>query len=385
MAMFAVLLFACEKDSSLLNEQQESEVIPYSIHPLQEIEVTVRDGALHFESLEDFAFAVRALSHNSPEDVANWNQMNNFDSWYDLKEQIQTKLDLEQLTAIPEEYSSLLYLTNDGTLKSYASSGIFAKVMNSQGVVFVDGYLHHFHKDYHISIGDPSVEKFIEVKQSLVSDEKNLVRVFPTSSSNKDASFFFCPLNTNGTDVWEHEREERIDGERQRLNVSLDKYVYSFASSDPTDNRIFSVIALDVENRRKSGFIWKRTYPNYEFGTLRSGSTGTGIVSANPVEQSLRVNRRIGAVIRNASGTFARLARQDFDVTMNPVGWSFRQIRSGSADVSFLMDDEITNVIIGSEEQFIRPFGDPYSFARGKLSVRWLDRSSTMHVQVGCR
>ena len=151
-----------------------------------------------------------------------------------------------------------------------------------------------------------------------------------------------------------------------------------------TDNRVFSYIALDIENRKRSGFTWISTYPNFKYGTLESGAM-SGEVSSSNVEQSLRVNRTIKALVQGPSSIVTQTIRQDIYVTMDPVGWSFKEIRTGDSDEYMLIDNVISNAFLGPNDAIIAVTGDPYGYARGKISVNWTNRSTTMDIQLGCQ
>ena len=197
----------------------------------------------------------------------------------------------------------------------------------------------------------------------------------------KESKFFRCPLFDRGVWIWGHRKEETIDGVRQRLRVELSQSIYHFGGSD---NRVFSYVSMMIENRKRSGWSWIRTYPDYEYGTLawlNGGPATSGETSSSSVVQSLRVDRDIRVTLSNGGNQILRL---ESNVVPDPTGWSFDISRFGDADEYYLIDNVISTVSMAPGVSIVASGGE-YGFSRGKISVNWLNRSSTMDIQLGCQ
>lgn len=325
------------------------------------------------------------------EELDSWGEARGFISWASEHRNIQSDIDKGLFSDFDKDRKKMFYFENDGWLKSYAADRLLSEMMNSEGIVYVEGNLHHFHKDYHIFIENPTPAKFDQAKRSLTSNIESGIRVFPRNVTEywsedilgeaKESKYFTCPFNTIGSYVWGHRKQENISGSQQRVVMDMHKSAYFFGG---TDDRVFSYIALDIENRKLSGFTWISTYPDFEYGTLESGAL-SGEVSSSNVEQSLRVNRTIQVQIaENPSGSRVQTIRNDLFVTMDPVGWSFKETRFGDSDEYMLIDNVVSTATLGTGEEIVS-IGGTYGFARGKVSVNWTSRSTTMDIQIGCQ
>ncbi len=386
--------YSCEKNLSVAPPIVEAPEKP----SLNEIDIDVIDGVLSFRELEDFALALKAVSGLSRDEKDSWQESNQFTSLGSRYRYIQDQINLNPNTEgsnfISQDEQHLFYFDDANTLMTHAPDLLIAELLSPEGFVFIEGNLNAFNFAFHAIVkNEPSFEKMHQLIASESSSPLEGLYYFPKQPqreivisnsgeiSTREAKFFSCPFYNQGVWVWGHRKEEQINGQRQRLRVELSQAIYHFGGSD---NRVFSYVGLTIENRKWSWPNWIGTFPDYEYGTLAwiNGQPATsGETSAGSVVQSLRVDRRIQANLSNGS---QRTLRFETNVVPDPTGWSFDNQRFGDSDEYYLIDNVISTTILPPNVSIVQS-GGQYGFSRGKISVNWLNRSTTMDIQLGCQ
>ncbi|MEL6832266.1 MAG: hypothetical protein AAFP77_04725 [Bacteroidota bacterium] len=388
----AIAFSSCEKDTI----KQETTVPEAPEQPtLNALNIEVTDGILAFQSLEDFATAMKAISGLSRDEKEAWAQQLNFQSLSarlrSIQDQIDAQPDIPGKTHLTAGEKELFSFEDDGTLVSHGPDLLLSELITPEGLVYIEGALNSFGDDYHAIVKEePTIAKMNTLlAQAASSPEQEMYffsrpirkEIVDYNDLAKESKFFPCPLFDRGVNIWGHRKEENIGGQRQRLRVELSQAIYHFGG---TDNRVFSYVSMMIENRKRSGWSWIRTFPDYEYGTLawlNGGPATSGETSSSSVVQSLRVDRDIRVTLSNGGN---QILRTDVNVVPDPTGWSFDISRFGDADEYYLIDNVISRAILSPGVSIVSSGGE-YGFSRGKISVNWLNRSSTMDIQLGCQ
>ncbi|MEL7251501.1 MAG: hypothetical protein AAFO03_23950 [Bacteroidota bacterium] len=338
---------------------------------------------------------MKAISGLSRDEKNAWAQQLSFQSLSSrlrsIQDQVDAQPDVPGKTHLAAGEKELFSFEDDGTLVSHGPDLLLSELITPEGLVYIEGALNSFGEDYHAVVKqEPSVAKMNNLlAQGASSPEEEIYyfskpikkEIVDYNDHAKESKFFRCPLFDRGVWIWGHRKEETIDGVRQRLRVELSQSIYHFGGSD---NRVFSYVSMMIENRKRSGWSWIRTYPDYEYGTLawlNGGPATSGETSSSSVVQSLRVDRDIRVTLSNGGNQILRL---ESNVVPDPTGWSFDISRFGDADEYYLIDNVISTVSMAPGVSIVASGGE-YGFSRGKISVNWLNRSSTMDIQLGCQ
>lgn len=396
--IFSFMLASCAKDH-IATSASESISGPLTAS-LEDVKVEVIDGVLHFSSVHDFEAAFQLFSSATGEELDEWGERIGFFSWGAEMRALQNTVEQDAIrdprVLLDAALSKRYYFDEDNWLYTHASDQIMSEFMDTNGIVVVENHLHHFHRDHHIILEEISTEKLQEIKISQQHRPEEGVYFFPKigieawyddlgEGVGRASKYVNCPYLHNGAHTWGHRKEEQIGGRRHRLVVELKQNVEYFPGTN--DNLILAYIGLDIENRKRSGWKWIGTFPDFEFGTLRAGSL-TGAVDANIRESDLRVDRWISATVwRQDIGTEEQGVRFNNSVPMSVVNLGFREARIGVKDVWFLMDNVSSFTNFGlPNDGFIQSVWSNYGLRQGKISVNWLGRGrETMDIQLGCQ
>jgi hypothetical protein len=387
------LTFAsCAREEITLTNAEPIIYTDFQDASLENIQVELRDAALHFPNAYDFSYALRAITNATSAEVDEWADRIGFASWAREHREIQARINRGEITsaedALTKEQSDRFYLEADGALRTLAESRLMSELMNLAGVVYINNSLNHFGKSHHIMLGEEySLADFRAIRSRPVNDVESKIYVKENDVRNttdvsdgsleKEQKYFSCPFFNNATYVWGHRKEETIDGKRQRVIVEINKSIYWTSFNEPL---MTFVTAIDVTNEIKQIWGWRDTQPDYDVGTL-SSSASSGEVSATSPDQVLRVSR-FGSWRKWSGGT--QLAHDATNVPMT-IGSGFADNLTNAGTYKV-----IDQVIVGagsltaSDIQGIDG-SSFYSWNSGRISVNWsASRSATMDIQLGC-
>lgn len=335
------------------------------------------------------------FSRHTSEQIDAWANERDFLSLGQIKRKIQDDIDNNVYSSPGEVLSSnqraMFYFDDDNWLRSYASDYLMSEFMNSNGIVMIENYLHHFHRDYHLIILDGTLAELNDLKETMVDDPENGVYVFENEAEtwhtsvgegeSRESKYFNCPNSQSGGFYrFGHRKEVDVNGDKQRMVTDLQQGARLLPGS-PTE--ILSYIGWQVENRKRSGlWSWIRTYPDYEFGTLSSQGSSGEVDAVNNL-RDLRVDRSI--LVNTSFGNQPHQIYQS-NVPMSEVGTSFREVRFGNADE--FKNLEIVRMFVtgldfgrGERATSLESWG---GWRDGRISVNWLTRSTSMDIQLGC-
>jgi hypothetical protein len=280
-------MLGCEQES-LLPEQALADVqsddftwsapIPESV-TLTDIRATVINGVLSFATAEDFRVAQHAVAKATDAEYSAWAdatsgffpQFLRYRALVETMENRQTPFSEEDLTKSDKQF---IRIDAEGRPTLRYPSLMYARLLNYEGKVLINGDLNLFTEAYHMMIDEADPEKLAIGLATLTSDYSAGIIVEPFQGMDEDPELedqkvhqanFNCPVIRNSAGGFFADRTDKqtLSGSRQELRSTWLMQVTTLTSNNNTGElTILYETFINFENWRRQGLTWKRTQPN---------------------------------------------------------------------------------------------------------------------------
>lgn len=376
--LLLLFFYACETEQLLPEGELETTPATEDLRgaTLAQVDVTLKDGALAFPDARELSRAIYAVNNATTTELDAWAAALGFESWGREYREIQDRLaantEVHPRNLLTAEEQPRYLIEDDGYVRTAATTKLYGELLSKDGILYVNGDINYFSRTYHIMIDEGTPEAVRQVLAKPVPDPEAGIYVEELSNGlrwteEKESKYFSCPnasFNNYG-----HRKEENISGNKQRLIVEWYQF-YNTVSVVPGTVDYFFFMGLDILNQRKSGFQWIGTQPDFEAGTLEN-NVSSGEVSSTDVERALSVRRRI---------SFGGVVADEYFGPPTAGAGIFEDF-SGVSSAILIVDAGNTRIV--PNQQFFPNV--LYALENGKVSVNWLERSTTMDIQLGCQ
>lgn len=399
-------MFGCEREA-IVSEQdlaeqlsanfEWAEPIPESAN-LADIQVSVVDGVLSFASVKDFRVAVNVFAKATDEEYLTWSntisgfspQFIRYQELVEMMERREGALTIEDLTKADRQF---VRIDEEGRPSLRFPSRTYARILNYEGKVLIDGDLNIFNESYHMMIDQADPEKLNQGLATLTTDFQagiivENVEIIDESGSITDQKVLQanidCPIiqNNSGIQVSSRTDKQTLSGSKQELRSNLFFTAVILGANNATGE--FTVVYqtfIDYENWRRQGLTWKRTQPNTLGSYLRDDNSNS-IGYVNDVLRVDRIQQIYSPTIGNvtvASTLNATVSRHGvFNNARHDANTPGGEKIEGQNGGTYLFDDtELTGFFTpgtGIQRSSI------YTLVDGTASVRWTNRGNNVQL-----
>ena len=266
LAMFIFFLFvsSCEKEQFLsrvsVNKTEAELSSQFSDLPSK-----VLNGRLVFDSADDFYKAIEEVNNLTDNDLDIWEAQLHFNSERkfivavrEAYEQLNTKEELDEFLS---KYQGKIHF-EDGSISGKVPFRNISAFVGTDGWVYVGQSLYKFTENQQIIIQDGQEEKIAVAERLSVTDEDSGIHIFYQLGRGREPAIgrscgSYC---SSYLSQWE---DKDSDGDK-RLKYWWSGFVTHTILANGNYNTRYHYYRK-IESRKKSGFIWKRTWINVEF------------------------------------------------------------------------------------------------------------------------
>ncbi len=402
-----VLFSACKEEEEIRPPSiviPESSVVEidtdFSQAQLSDVRVSLREGALSFETVDDYRQAKRAILNSSPEQIDAWAASIGFNSWAKIERDIQARVDanpgINPDILLTEEENRHFYFDEEGWLHNGAFSSLMSELVDLNGILYIENDLNYFWGDRHVMIDEGTPDQLNQITGNKFVDMANGIYLsFMETQETDDGGFFeMCGNNALGfgtqglTNFHRYQRGETLGDTNFRMVFELKAYSLVLSLREGREVVEFCITS-EVQNRKKSERTWVSASVETEMGTLKTvggqaSSSGEVSEGTNDIWKSMRIKRTayIFNFARSGLGPFLRIDSPGFPSTANSGGGLTRKVFSESRAMQLIDDKHVVLSMSGETEGWNWEY--LYTLERGQLSANWLDISETMDIQIGC-
>lgn len=235
-----------------------------------------------------------------------------------------------------------------------------------------------FRKAHHILVDNADPVLYSQVLETMESQEDKgvlvtLIEQHHTNDGGRTAmkSYSSCPVAASSSLA--HQIERNTGGTNRRMICEIQQLNVSVSVTFAPGGRIYDYsyeTNLIVTNKRRSGFSWIRTFPNF--------------IITNTTSQRIRVNRLLQGV--NLSNNFPL---QPVNYIGIASGGVLNNPFLGIADLVHPLDEDMGTIDFSFSSRF-SPCPDCvlnttyYAITDGRANVTWTNHDLGMSVELGC-
>lgn len=403
--LLGILLTSCVQDTEIPTLTESSDAAKYgakvTVHDpvpssvtLRDVNVSVIDGTLHFQSAKDVVVARQAISHTSYEEYTNWRKTLGFESQYSLyrdfvdSKGLNDESDYKQSEIESADLQDIIYLTKEGIPNLSHTSFGMSRFVNKAGEYYVTNDLNIFIKDYHILVDEGDQVKKRKALLSMETSFEEGIIVEPITSYNTvedgdesaykvQRSNLTCPqiqVQNIGTSGLTDEQTAH-DGNRRRRHqlrstFDLGGVTQVFNNATGTIQSVFGM-SIDYSNWKKQG-SWRHTQPSSQAGYFRDNPSST--TSGGSSIDQVRIDRTVELYFGGVGWTpiFETLNVVPSENSLMPRSFSFDEGNFVLFD-NVLVDEDFTPGTASGHRTTI-------SYNNGTASIRWTNRGdNTAH------
>lgn len=187
---FSYALLSCTDETITKSTDSEPFVITKAV-PKEHISYSVnQEGALCFETGNDFLLLTKYLSTLSSKEFKDWEKSNNFKSYRTITDDIISTLYSEgenpAYNELVAQYASFVYLNEDGNLCPIISGQVYRSITNKEGLFYVQGVKNKFTGST-LNFYDTENKLLMNMRPlTKINEEQNLVVQYPTKTYSAD-------------------------------------------------------------------------------------------------------------------------------------------------------------------------------------------------------